>query len=114
MSNLLSDDWRLAKEIAIASLAGALGVYVRARHNPAPLTWDRCVVVAAESILCGFLAFGVASVLEFQDRAVSYAIAGSLGLIGTAFISDLAVKLLQRKADATVPPPTGTPPPNGR
>jgi hypothetical protein len=112
-----TDDLRTLKEMAIAIFAAALGGYVRARRNPAPLTRDRVTVVAAESVLCGFLAFGVSSWLKLGDSSTSYAIAGALGLIGTAFISDLIVKIVERKADAAAPPshpPARPDPPDAR
>ena len=98
---LPTEDARLVKDLAIASLAAGVGAYVRARRNPTPLSWDRCVVVGAEAVLCAFLAFGAGPFLDLPDRTTSYAIAAALGLVGTAVISDGIMKLIQTRSDRT-------------
>jgi hypothetical protein len=85
-------------ELGIATAAAGVGTYIRMARDVKPLSLVSFTVACAECIVSGFISYGVGKYLEQHD-AVSYAIAGALGLLGTAVIRDTLLKLASRKAD---------------
>jgi hypothetical protein len=94
--------WRLGVEVALASGAALLAGYVRAKTEPKPLTLASFVARAGEAFVCGFIAVGLSSWMQWGDPRTTVGLAAGLGLMGTSFISDLIVRLAQRHA-----PPKG-------
>lgn len=85
-------------EALMASGAAMLASYVRAKGEPEPWTLRRWGVVLAESVVCGFLAVAAATATGWADPRISAGLGAAFGLVGTAALSDLIVRLMQSRA----------------
>ncbi len=92
------EDVRAAKEVGVAIIAASIAAYVRGRHDPNPFGFWSFVARMAEAIVCGFLAIGLAGVMEWTDPRTTVGLAAAFGLLGTGVLGDLILKLAKRKA----------------
>jgi hypothetical protein len=90
--------WPAAYELAVATAAAFLAGYVRARQNPAPLSWQSFAAKCAEAIVCGCIAIGISAAMESADQRLTIGISAGLALIGTGVLSDLATRFLSNRA----------------
>jgi hypothetical protein len=89
---------RAVGEVAAAAGASAIAAYVRAKSEPSGWTWRALCGRAAEAVVCGFLAVGIAGFLEWTDPRSSVGLAAGLGLLGTGALTDLLMKFANKKA----------------
>lgn len=87
-----------AYELAMATGAAFLAGYVRAKADPRPFSLPSLAARAAEAVVCGFLAIGIAAGLDAVDQRLTVGISAALGLLGTGVISDLATRFLAARA----------------
>lgn len=87
-----------AYELAMATGAAFLAGYVRAKADPRPFSLPSLAARAAEAVVCGFLAIGIAAGLDAVDERLTVGISAALGLLGTGVISDLATRFLAARA----------------
>lgn len=91
-----SEELRFLKEVTVATIAAAVGAYVRAKRHPRPLSWPSVGVGLAEATVCGFLAVGASGLMDWEDSRSATGLAAAMGLLGTKFVSDGLIKMFSR------------------
>lgn len=86
-------------EALVSFITALLAVYVRAKNDPHAWGWRGLLAKIAEAATCGAIAMGIAALLSFNDPRATVGISAALGLLSTQALTDLIVRVANRKAD---------------
>lgn len=86
-----------ALEVLAATGSALVAGYVRARGEPCAWHWRAVLARLAEAVVCGLISVGVSTWMGWTDARLGLALSAGVGLIGTQALTDLVVRVFQKR-----------------